>query len=372
LNLQDPLFDTIEDYLNGSMSEQERFAFEERIAQDKSLAHNVAEVRATNEAIYFASLAEMKNTIGQDLKNIKYKPPIDWKKAGIVSLASLAILSGITTYFISADHKKVENTPSEIKQNNGIKETFQDHNAVQSTEKLNTSQAPTHTNNASTNTLPVESAPKQRPTQEDTVVKNSTKAPINTSVETIIPKGVPEPSIKKVEIPATKVQIIPCDKTFKISSDASCKEKETGSIAIISDGATSYTFQLDIQSKTGTKGLFTRLSAGSYDLLVTYNKDCAYTQKVVVGEKWCAMNDPFSFNPDYNEKWRPIYESGASGTITIYDKQGKDIYNLTFGSGNEEWIGITNQGMVAPVGVYVGIINYSDGRKEKVELTIVR
>lgn len=84
------------------------------------------------------------------------------------------------------------------------------------------------------------------------------------------------------------------------------------------------------------------------------------------------MNDSYSFNPDYNEKWVFNYETGASGTFTIFDKSGKDIYSNTFGSGNEEWIGNDRQGIPVAVGIYVAIINYSDGRKEKVELTIVR
>ena len=163
-----------------------------------------------------------------------------------------------------------------------------------------------------------------------------------------------------------------CDKSFKINTEASCKEKETGSISIISDGAYTYTYQIDIQSKTGSKGLFTNLSAGVYELLVTYDKECTFKKKVSVEEKWCAMNESYSFNPDYNEKWKPIYETGSSGTIIIYDKQGKEMYSLPFGSGNEEWIGNDKQGMAVTVGIYIAVIHYSDGRKEKVELTIVR
>ena len=357
------------------MSDSERSAFEERIAQNTVLAQKVAEVKAANEAIYYASLAEMKNTIRKDLKNIKYKPPIDWRKAGIISVASLALLSGITTYFVTKEDSKTEQTTIEIKENK-VQENTHQESTVSTKEKTRQQLANTVKSNAEhtevTNATNIEPKTKEFSIQEDIITVKPITENKNTSVETTIDKTVTEPSTKKIEQPVVKAPILLCDKTFKISTEASCKEKETGSITILSDGAYSYTYQLDIQSKTGSKGLFTRLSAGSYDLLVTYNKECAYKQKIVVAEKWCAMNEAYSFNPDYNEKWKPIYESGSSGSIIIYDKIGKDIYTLPFGSGSEEWNGIDRQGTPVSVGIYIAIITYSDGRKEKVELTVVR
>ncbi|WP_018345188.1 hypothetical protein [Cytophaga aurantiaca] len=377
MNPQNELFDAIENYLNGGMSEHERFAFEERIAQDKALADQVAEVRASNEAIYYASLAELKNTIGQDIKNIKYKPPIDWKKAGIISVVSLAILSGATTYFVSTENSTIEESKSESKQNSKTQENvlIEENKNNGSKEKPSTELSSAQLSNTkveSTETAHISNTNKEEAIKTDSSKKSIFNIDKDNTPETKTQSNQSGTTAKNVDTPVLNENNINCDKSFKINTEPSCKEKETGSISIISDGAYTYTYQIDIQSKTGSKGLFSHLSAGVYDLLVTYDKECTYKKKVIVEEKWCAMNESYSFNPDYNEKWKPIYESGTSGTILIYDKQGKEIYSLPFGSGNEEWIGNNRQGQPVAVGIYVAFITYSDGRKEKVELTIVR
>lgn len=366
----------IENYLDGGMSEQERFGFEEKIAQNKALANKVAEARAVNEAIYYASLAEFKDTISKDLKNIKYNEPANWKKIGTISAISIAIVAFVATYFISTNTFFVSTNKVETKNNDISPERFsiQERESASSedtTIKVIDSKE-SQIKKESGDPLHIKDLNKQNPVNADTLLTKSVMEYTNTPLENKTQSNQSESTAKKVETPVLNENKILCDKSFKINTQASCKDKETGSILIVSDGAYAYTYQIDIQSKTGSKGLFPNLSSGVYDLAVTYGKECTYNKKVTIGEKWCAMNEAYSFNPDYNEKWKPIYESGTSGTILIYDKQGKEIYNLPFGSGNEEWIGNDKQGMAAAVGVYVAIINYSDGRKEKVELTIVR
>ncbi len=376
MNPQNELFDAIENYLNEGMTEHERFAFEERIAQDKDLAAKVAEVRASNEAIYYASLAELKNTIGKDLKKIKYKESANWKKVGTISIISVVVVASLTTYVVSTHTSDTEKSKTETTKNNKHAEHFSEEKNTSVLSKEHTAEGiranDSKIKNQPDGSLQLENSNKQDSIKADTVVKKSTIEYKSSLSENKIQSNQPESTTKKTETTLLSETKIACDKSFKINTEASCKEKETGSIAITSDGAYSYTYQVDIQSKAGSKALFQNLSAGVYDLLVTYGKECAYNKKITLAEKWCAMNEAYSFNPDYNEKWKPIYEAGTSGTILIYDKQGKEIYSLPFGSGNEEWIGNDKQGMVAPVGIYVALITYTDGRKEKVELTIVR
>ncbi len=375
MNLQDELFDPIENYLNGDMPEAERLAFEERLAQDKTLADRVTEVRAANDAIYYASLAELKNTIGKDLKNIQYKPPVNWKKTGTITLLSLALLSGITTYFVSTkeinltDRKEEENKITTTENS-----TEQKNISAASKEKISSEG---NVSDRSITKVPVDTlfnkqADNQQSNTADIVIRNTTSENRNTVPENNTKANQSESTDKRNETINVNEEKNLCNKSFKINTDASCKEKETGTISIVSDGAYTYTFQVDIQSSKGSKGTFSNLPAGTHDILVTYGKECTYKTKAVVAEKWCAMNTSYSFNPDYSEKWKPVYEQGASGTIHIYDKSGKEIYSMPFGSGNEEWIGNDRQGSSVAVGIYIAFIIYSDGRKEKVDLTIVR
>lgn len=375
MNPQDELLEIIDTYLSKGMSEEERFAFEERLAVDEALAAKVNEIRLTNQAIYYASLAELKNTIGKDIKNIKYKEPFNWKKASFISVASLALISGITIYLITGNNNVESSKRDTTKKIQETKKNTVEKNNVSSTQDKTINNKGYNQEHPLTKDMEDSisggiTSPEKLYVPTDNSIKHPEQIkPIEQ--ENTVPSNTSDATPKQITTPVTDNKIA-CDKSFKINTEASCKQKETGSITIISDGAYSYMFQIDIRSITGSKGMFTNMSEGVYDILVTYGKECTYKKQVSIGEKWCAMNESYSFNPDYNEKWVFSYEAGASGTFTIFDKSGKDIYRNTFGSGNEEWNGNDRQGIPVPVGVYFAFINYSDGRKEKVELTIVR
>jgi hypothetical protein len=377
LNPQDDLFEIIDNYLNDALSEKERISFEEKIAHDEALASKVSEVRAANEAIYYGSLAELKATIGQEIKNIKYKQPFNWKKISFISIASLALLSGVTTYLITDDtidetRKSDSTSVIEIPQ----PKTTLEKNTSTVSEKIkaanNSTQLITSNKQQNSDTSLVNSTSTNETILPSTNQLNNSTDSKNISIENKNPKNGVDSNTKKIENPILKETKISCDKTFNILTDPSCKQQETGSISITSDGNQNYLFQVANRSNSGSKAFFQQLSAGEYEILVTYGKECSFKKKVNVEEKWCAMNTSFSFNPDYNEKWIINYETGASGRVIIYDRSGKEVYSSIFGGGNEFWDGSSIHGGIAPVGIYLAIIRYSDGRQEKVELTIVR
>src|SRR5690606_29757446 len=157
-----------------------------------------------------------------------------------------------------------------------------------------------------------------------------------------------------------------CDRAFDIRTEPSCKQKETGRVFVAGDASGKFNFQLNEFTTTGNRADFSNLPAGEYKIVVTYEKGCTYSKMVTVAEKWCPLNSSFSFNPDFQEKWIIRYEEGAHGTVNIYDRSGKEIFKTSFGSGNESWDGTNAFGNVVPMGAYFAIINYSDGRKERV------
>ena len=377
MNPQDELLEIIDHYLSNGMSDGERFAFEEKMAQDKTLSAKVDEVRAANQAIYYASLAELKATIGQDIKKIKYTPSFNWKQASYISIASLVLISGVTAYLVSNNKKDTAGKT----QSDSLVQTAEQNPAQQTNipvsgktdiqkpveNRLRSTQHTSDTAHKNHNTSSQEKA------LADQHIENNSKAlTTHAASENKSQTTDNNATIKKTLTPAATDLTIQCDKSFTIHAEAACKQKESGSIAIQTDGAYEYTFQVDNHSTKGSRGYFPNISAGDYDILVTYGKECTYKKKITVGEKWCAMNEPYSFNPDYNEKWTMRYETGASGRFIIYDRSGKEIYSGIFGNGNEYWDGADIHGGIAAIGVYIAVLNYSDGRKEKVELTLVR
>jgi len=361
----------IDQYLNGTLTEAEHEAFEQQLAQDTTLASSVAEMRAANEAIYYGSLAELKQTIGQDVKNIQYKPNQGWKTTRTLSIASLIVVSGITAYLINdqttnGTSQRQSDTVVQNAQSSGVAEHVSSNAGSPAQPKTIHSSGQTNTetpDHASVNKTAQESIVTDPHTQQQNQETTHTNGEQKT--------GIATDSAKTKTLPqhSTEVKTV-CDKTFTINTLPSCKHSETGSITIQSDETVSYLYQVD--DHRSARGLFQQLAAGEHQILITYNKTCSYTKKIRVAEKWCGMNESFSFNPEYNEKWSLKYEDGASGTFSIFDRTGKQIYTAPFGSGNEQWNGTDMYGTVVAVGVYIADIRYADGRQEKVNITIVR
>jgi hypothetical protein len=364
-------YETIDNYLNDLMSEKERIDFEKKITQDETLAAKVDEVRDTNEAIYYASLAGLKLTIGNDIKKIKYKPGFNWWNAAYISITSVLVIAGITTTLVKeneiADTQKTESGYV-------IKDTLREKNTpIIGQPQKNVEKLPqtsilsnkTYDPIISDHKVSLESKGSDVPVQKN---KEESK---NTNQENKTLSIGNDNSIKKTEPISITETKTACDKSFKITSEASCKHQKTGSIVILTDHSKEYIFQINNHSTSST-GVFQNLPPGEYEVLVTYAKECAYTKSVTIGEKWCPMNSAYSFNPDDNEKWAITYEHGTSGRFTIFDTHGKEIYSSTFGSGNEQWNGTDLHGSVVQMGVYIAMISYSNGREERVELTIVR
>ncbi len=359
------------------MPEGERVSFEKKLAEDPALSNLVEETKLTNEALHFAHLSVLKESIGRDITNIPHNSNGGLKKAVILS-ASLLLLG--TTGYVLTQNNKPDNAAktyvfvdssqyiSEVVPQKDIK--FVETPKIDSSSQEET-ETPKNTAKAPVTTAEVKEIITSK---EDTLTEDSsdvkTKKEVSLSVEKENTK--PQPVIEKDIIAVEKTTVpITCDKTFEISSSPSCKEEATGAIIINTEYKEDYIFLVDGYKKQFSGGKIINLSAGEHNLVINY-AECTYKKTVSISEKWCALNESFSFNPDYGEKWNIQYEDGDQGTFNIYNARGREVYKANFGAGNEYWDGIDLSGNIAPVGNYFVMIKYSDSRIEKVELTIVR
>lgn len=369
---QQNLFEQIEDYLHDRMSEKERIAFEQKLAVDESLAVQVSEARAANEAIHFACLADLKKTVGQDIKKIKHTP--EWKNLIYWFIGSAMFIGASTGLFMfTKDSKKEiavtsENKEFAIEKSTDSKNQNSTENEFQIDKKKNS-----NSSNQSLKEKAEDKTESNHPSKitEKTFTKVTEKQNTTNEKTTASPIANEGDSKKTIEPTPSEIKNN-CNKEFDIRTEASCKHKENGSITIFTDGGIEFIFQVDQHTANGSNGVFHNLSPGEHKILVTYNKECTFTRTVKVEEKWCPLNQPFSFNPDYHEKWEIRYDEGAEGEYIIYDRSGREIYKNTFGSGNESWNGSDMNGNTVAIGNYAAILYYSDGRKEKVDLTIIR
>ncbi len=369
--------ETIDNYLNGLMSEKEKTAFEETIAKNGDLASLVEEAKLINEAIYFASLSTLKEKVGKDIKNIKYKSK---PSTGKYLLGAALIVGATTGTYLIANQttKSSQTTPATIDKSVNTNDVITTKSVVlkdsaiennSNTSEVKVAQPTESTTNKPIDRTPNTTLPKKPETEKlsvapDRQTPKTEKIKLDTTNKEVMP-----PKTVKATVPEEQPTTPVCMKDYHVKTDASCKQKDNGVITIKSTKPLQV--ELDgIESSAG--GVFRDVAAGRHKVVVTYHPTCSFKEEVVVSEKWCPLNSSFSFNPDYGEKWELLYEDGSEGVFIIFNTFGKEIYRDNFGVGEKYWDGSDYQGVTVPIGTYLATINYSDGRKEKVELTIVR
>lgn len=362
------------------MPEKERIAFEQQIATDKALAALVEETKFTNEAIYMANLSIIKERVGADIKKITYQPASNLGKY-LFMLSLGLITTGVATYLLydQPESKQTKPSivkheqPSEVAVNQKLTDTID-----QTTTATPSSDQPVQPVAGKTKSAEpvVKTAPNfNQPIEKNNALMDTTK-PIITKKQEKLPVAAvstPDPvSVVDSKTPAQKDSPPnDCVKNFNLQTAASCKEKATGVITITSNKTTPQQVELDGITQD-FRPTFRAIASGKHTLLIRYNSTCAFEETVVVADKWCPRNNSYSFNPEYGEQWELLYDDGDEGNLVIFSSDGKEIYQHAFGTGPVYWNGADNQGVMAPIGTYVALIYYSDGRKEKVDLTIVR
>jgi len=369
------IHETIDLYLDNLLSDEERLDFEQKLASDKQLQQLLEEAKLTNEVVHFANLAILRDQIGQDIKKIKYKDDSKFNPKTLGLLVSgLMVVGGVTTYYF----QQPKNSTQETKTTQSEKPVENSIPTVVEKKEISTSKT-TETPKKENVEPKIETSVADHKTKETTSVPQvlvATPTEKTNENKTTTNKTVDDSKSVDLTPKATtpaNTAVVTCTETFDLKTSPSCKSKSTGEVLISSP--TKIDFTASVNSNDAEKlayNQFGNLEAGNYDIIISYNKECAYKKSFSISEKWCALNTSFSFNPDFGEKWELQYEALSEGTYTIYSKQGVEIYSDSFGNGNEYWNGTDKMGNIVPVGTYIARINYKNGQKETVELTIIR
>lgn len=376
MNNEREILETIDQYLGGNMSEEERINFENAMAIDSKLASQVAEIKHTEEAVLLANLSILKGDIGKNLKEIEYKPASKIKKGHIIT--STLLLIGVSVVGISLlsndekaspSHEAPAKTVSDSVINEKVAPATPEatHESHETETMLHTPEKPL--NNNSDNSL----SPVTDTTHSNNEVRTTepNKKTIDSSLTTIKSEIKNNPDTSSSIKPRTETSEVKCDKVFDISATASCPNKATGTISVISDDNL-YNVELDNSRTNHSNGMLYDIPAGKHLVTIKYADECIYKESLIIEKKWCPLNTSYSFNPDYGEKWEIKYQDGDHGVFMIYNGLGKELYKSKFGDGGEYWDGTDADGKLLPTDTYQAIIKYTDGRFEKVILTIAR
>lgn len=366
----------IDQYFDNKLKGEELTAFEEQLQNNTSFAEEVAEQRMLNNLILEAELKDVRNQITQDLANIQNPSffRMNWQWIGIGLLSLLTAL-----YFIipSADNTNqvivqqssvpaIENenksTTEVPKEKEHTKRTSGTEKNIQTKQSVPATEVSAHKiTAATTNTIqPAKNTEALTPITNTSTNVNNTPAIETKASETA----------KTIDCSLTKI-------AFSVSTETACINSETGSIHIdkVSGGIAPYAYTVN-NKKTKEKSI-SDLPAGTYTVKISDRNGCSTERIATVLEKNCTpaiqQGLKFNINPTIGETCSIPFDTDKKGNVTIYNRSGKIIHHDTNPSSDYvEWAGTDGYGALADAGLYVYLIEYTDGTKVTGEVNIIR
>lgn len=357
----------IDQYLENKLQGEELHAFEKRIGLDDSFAMQVKEQQLVNTFILEAELKIVRLQIEKDLNQLNTPSffRMHWKWIGVSTLGLLAIL--FYTFNIGDENKKTTGTieqklvmPTNLEHSdNTISTNVKISKNTSGEIKLsNTIPQPAEKNTDSVQQIALDEVPVQQ---------NSN---LLHSTETFSPDVKEDIETKKIDCSTVKI-------SFTLEPQPTCKDEEEGSISIenLTGGIAPYTILVD--NKKYKERKINALGAGTYEIKITDKNGCKNDLKTIIKEKNCAVAVPkqtkFNINPTIGEVCSIPINPNKTGNLTIYNRSGKIIFRVTNNSNESiEWDGTDGYGSLVEQGLYVYIIEYSDGAKDSGEVNIVR
>jgi len=375
--LSNQTFELIEKYLRGELSASEKAMVEDKIKQDSSFAEEVEESAFVDQVIIGAGLEMLREKITKDIAQLdqKKKRRVKWSVAGLLVL--IGCVAGYffvkeanwekripknvpaDEHFIENDNKNL-NTANKGKAKKETNATMVKKKAfILKKEKLSAIEA-----KDSLKYVPLfDTVPMQK--NQETLVRIPPVQAIEGKLDTIASLSQPTPFQNN------------CVLSFQATPQSTCRGEQNGSIQIakqtLSGGQAPYTFSLGESGiKSGT-GEFSNLAEGTYIVHVSDKTGCSSSQEVYVSSKSCQSKQAFSINPDYGEIWKIPYDKEKSGIFTILNRTGHTVFRASFGNeASSEWNGTDMRGVVVKTGLYICILQYRDGKKANLQITVVR
>ncbi|WP_028980622.1 SprB repeat-containing protein [Sporocytophaga myxococcoides] len=355
----------IDQYLNGELSDDALLKFEKALAEDPTFRTEVENQQLLNEVVLGAELDVLRERIKKDIKQLDQKNNTNkWLLGGSL----LLLISAAAGIGLSINNKS-EKTPS----------------VKNSTEK----QVIINNDSFSRSELPLLSENKRANKKDLTIKPNSNKSPERLS-DTIQEEQKKETTLKKetntIILDTLTTNPLPYQKSdpcigvninFTVSSTSTCSGASNGEIKVaensIKGGTAPYSYEFNGSGNFSSLSSYTNLRPGSYVVKVKDQSGCVKEKSVLVSEKECYKKQTFSFSPEFGETLKIPVSSEEPGTLSIYNRAGLLIFKTKTGQGEiAEWTGTDMTGNLAVAGLYVYIVEYSNGQKENGQITVLR
>jgi hypothetical protein len=363
----------IDQYLENKLSGKELIAFENQLVQDKMLAIKIEEQRMLNNLILEAELKSVRTQIEKDLSAMQnpsfFRMYWKWIGAGLLSISAILYF----TLPNSTDHANLlVQEPSvhavENKNHSEIKAEDKTEKSAHTSQPVKATNATSKNATSKLNDAVVESEENSSINNAEVIVPT-----VSSFTNTSLTSGIetkPTEVTKTIDCSLTKI-------TFSVATETACENTETGSIHIekIAGGIAPYSYTIN-NKRIKERNTF-ELAAGRYEVKVSDKNGCSSEHNVTVLEKNCTpaiqQGMKFNINPTIGETCSIPFNTDKKGNVTIYNRGGKIIYRAANPSSDYiEWNGTDGYGGLAEAGLYVYIIEYTDGTKVTGEVNIIR
>lgn len=380
MTFQEDIYRQVEEYIQGSLHQPDNERIKNLIDTDPVYRDAYEEISLSNRIIVGASFSRLREKMRTDLNRIEQQRTRRKKDIRNISMAALLIGAGIAGIWIGKpDEKTKEPAMGEYS------DSSHTPNKVQAAPET----IPVDTSTKASRMFPV----KQAKNPVEPIVSHPVSGHVHTD-STPSAEDAGEAAMKEAIVdnhlplrdtivqPVTKSNRKPdprtgpaCDSIkARFTISPSCSGENTGRIEIteIKGGLMPYVVyidDIDISYSFEAEAL----RPGSYIARIYDANQCEGIQKVTVPAKSCQSEQAYSFSPDFGETWTIPRGSGETGVFKIIGRSGHVIYEHPFGAqSRNEWTGIDKTGKIVDYGMYICLLEYSDGRIQKIQVTVIR
>jgi hypothetical protein len=382
------IYELIEAYLKGSLSDKERQMVEQRIKTDAEFARVLDQHRTIHTIINEGSLLDIRDRLNHIHHSAVAKKSRFPRKPGtylaIVGILSLPVIllflrdksnTNGSTHRISIVQSADTIIPQDTIQL--VAEQKEETPAAEIPEKvINEIQATTETS------LPENGVKISNDTARSIVDRVEEKRPeeliTDRSIDSVVEeKPEPEPVITP-EVSTEEEDTVDCSKVTmeaEVVLEKSCFGKPTGRITVVSEsiggGTPPYKMSIDNGENYYDQTDFRKLLPRVYTLWIKDKDNCLTCLGTYSIESMdCSME--YVFAPLKDEFWE-VPSRECAGNLKIYNQQGRIVWEKQLAPGEKyQWDGTDINGNLLKMGMYPFLVIFENGEQLTGGVTIVK
>jgi hypothetical protein len=371
------LYERIESYIAGRLTEEEILSFEKQMGENPSLAEEVEKHRSIQNILHEGSLLEIR----ESLQKIHLENPGGagdfLRKPGnyLIMLGALLITTSILLLTLKRSEPTVQEIPGEPPSQDRLQENVPEvSESIKSREVF----TPAALSEQSTKAQKAPEKSLEQPVPEETLPVKSEKQP-EVSVQESGKESKTGINQEPEEEVLPDLPAVPdCDTIIlsaEILLEKSCFGKATGSLRIIEGspegGTPPYLASIDDGLNFYPKEEFQKLLPADYRVWLKDANNC----RTLLGRFRIESVDcsyEYVFAPLKEERWK-VPTKDLEAVLKIYNQQGVLVFQRRIGPGEEyNWDGKSMNGNDLSMGMYPFILEFNGGEHFAGAVTIVR